>query len=626
MDEAAIRSFDEADGTCASIRENVFILIRAPLSLLCCFAPIRRKNKFCMQCNGKRGELYLPLTRVCGLPDALHDVLVNSSEGGVWSKAPNTLGPTARFRVINNTAGCCLPRLIVFEQAAPELLVPGVEWTALPAEWVTGDYMHVYVSRGTLVPAFDRKRTSQSLPMPAFLPKDPLSGSVPPGQLFGNPLAGYAQNPTIFSFHHQANHNPNTVNQMPFNQIMGGPGPAMLSVPDDGSPHGERAIRSETSSPGLEGLVSSFGAAVQPGVRSSGHQHLLPPPSAFQAAPGPGSLGARFDPTVQPPEGLQLKLDDGGACVGGAYRQFPESIGPPQSVLSPGSLMHASPPNQHIGAVSPIGHQSPRAAHATSSNNGNASSLFNPDRFVNLPADLIGKGESMEITANQCAACAIHPDAQLNNGAGSSSVGGAIEVTSSGAVVGSSTAAHANAALEGVDVSIGGAELDVSAGLLGSRETCVHGGLRGTKRPKQVNVDAPSSSGKQDSSTGSKGECASQCSNDSEGSGSRDGTSESGSWTTGTYLIAKFTGFCANLARKRKPKVPAIKPPPEPTMETENGLKSSILEKLDALLEHGNFTQLSRIEKSLAELHLEQQTQMLANAKALGGATSSRSI
>ena len=136
--------------------------------------------------------------------------------------------------------------------------------------------------------------------------------------------------------------------------------------------------------------------------------------------------------------------------------------------------MHASPPNQHVARV-PIGHQSPRAAHATSSNNGNASSLFNPDRFVNLPADLIGKGESMEITANQCAACAIHPDAQLNNGAGSSSVGGAIAVTSSGAVVGSSTAAHANAALEGVDVSIGAGARCVCRPT-GSRETCVHGG------------------------------------------------------------------------------------------------------------------------------------------------------
>lgn len=63
----------------------------------------RRKNKFCMHCNGKCGDLYLPVARVCGLKEELHDVLVNSSESGVWSAAPAALG-SARFRVINNTA------------------------------------------------------------------------------------------------------------------------------------------------------------------------------------------------------------------------------------------------------------------------------------------------------------------------------------------------------------------------------------------------------------------------------------------------------------------------------------------------------------------------------------------
>ena len=62
------------------------------------------KNKFCMQCNGKRGELYLPISRVRGLPEALHDIVTNSSEGGVWSKAPTALGANVLFRVINNTA------------------------------------------------------------------------------------------------------------------------------------------------------------------------------------------------------------------------------------------------------------------------------------------------------------------------------------------------------------------------------------------------------------------------------------------------------------------------------------------------------------------------------------------
>ena len=134
------------------------------------------KNKFCTQCNGKRGELYLPLTRVRGVPESLHDVLVNSSDGGVWSRAPNVFGNVS-FRLINNTVGCSLPRIIIFEQESPAL--PGeAEWVALPDEWKLGEYLHVYVSRGTLVPAFDRKRprgmlssssclSTGSAPMPA---------------------------------------------------------------------------------------------------------------------------------------------------------------------------------------------------------------------------------------------------------------------------------------------------------------------------------------------------------------------------------------------------------------------------------------------------------------------------
>jgi hypothetical protein len=50
------------------------------------------KNKFCDLCNGKRGDLFLPLNRVRGLPPSMHEILVNSSEGGVWSVVPSALG------------------------------------------------------------------------------------------------------------------------------------------------------------------------------------------------------------------------------------------------------------------------------------------------------------------------------------------------------------------------------------------------------------------------------------------------------------------------------------------------------------------------------------------------------
>ena len=116
----------------------------------------RRKNKFCINCNGKRGDLYVHASRVRGLPESLHEIVINSSEGGVWSVSSNTLGD-ARFRVINNTAACCLPRLVIFEKEAPELQW-GLSWVPLPPNWVVGGEVHLCVSRGTLVPVADRKK------------------------------------------------------------------------------------------------------------------------------------------------------------------------------------------------------------------------------------------------------------------------------------------------------------------------------------------------------------------------------------------------------------------------------------------------------------------------------------
>lgn len=77
----------------------------------------RRKNKFCVFCNGKRGDLHVSAARVRGLPEQLHDLVMNSSEGGVWSVAANTLGE-ARFRVVNNTA-VSAPHIDLFSCVGP---------------------------------------------------------------------------------------------------------------------------------------------------------------------------------------------------------------------------------------------------------------------------------------------------------------------------------------------------------------------------------------------------------------------------------------------------------------------------------------------------------------------------
>jgi len=110
------------------------------------------KNKVCDMCNGKKADLVLPASRVCGLPMPLHDAFINSSDSGVWTQADEALGG-GKFRVVNNTATCVPPRLIIFSDEPPRL-----QWAPIPAEWIDGDEMKLFVSKGTLVPVAERKK------------------------------------------------------------------------------------------------------------------------------------------------------------------------------------------------------------------------------------------------------------------------------------------------------------------------------------------------------------------------------------------------------------------------------------------------------------------------------------
>ena len=110
------------------------------------------KNKVCDMCNGKKADLVLPASRVCGLPMPLHDAFINSSDSGVWTQADEALGG-GKFRVVNNTATCVPPRLIIFSDEPPKL-----QWAPIPPEWIDGDEMKLFVSKGTLVPVAERKK------------------------------------------------------------------------------------------------------------------------------------------------------------------------------------------------------------------------------------------------------------------------------------------------------------------------------------------------------------------------------------------------------------------------------------------------------------------------------------
>jgi len=143
--------------------------------------------------------------------------------------------------------------------------------------------------------------------------------------------------------------------------------------------------------------------------------------------------------------------------------------------------------------------------------------------------------------------------------------------------------------------------------------------LRGTKRPKGCAESMAAVPHQQMMAMHTQHSAQSLCSNESGDSGSKDGSNsnDSGSWATGAYLVAKFTGFCAKLARKRRVSRAVVPPPPQPAQPMSTGLKLSILEKLDALLEHGDEKQLAHIDEALGHLSLRDANAAAAAAAAM---------
>ncbi|KAL3904040.1 MAG: hypothetical protein SGPRY_011433 [Prymnesium sp.] len=100
-----------------------------------------QKNKFCNAC---RLGIKLPSERVVALLDEQHQDFANSWAGGVWATSPEGFG----YRVINHTAFCHGPRLLIFESATR----PPGRWLPVPNLWLHDGFVHVFVSKGTLVP------------------------------------------------------------------------------------------------------------------------------------------------------------------------------------------------------------------------------------------------------------------------------------------------------------------------------------------------------------------------------------------------------------------------------------------------------------------------------------------
>lgn len=141
------------------------------------------KTKFCAEC---KATMIVSSARVRALSDELAEVFVNNRSGGLWTKASFAYREEVRYRVVNNTNGCLLPVLIIFEQEAPHWF----ESIEMPKHLQSDDgYMRMCVSKGTLVPMqhmrmqyYKKQRTEEPpLPLPLPLPPRPLpSLPLPP--------------------------------------------------------------------------------------------------------------------------------------------------------------------------------------------------------------------------------------------------------------------------------------------------------------------------------------------------------------------------------------------------------------------------------------------------------------
>jgi len=104
------------------------------------------KTKFCANC---KALMRVPLDRVRSLSATQAATFVNNHSGGIWTLAASKYGGF-RFRVVNNTHGCQLPMLIVFEDPLPN---DDGAWLEVPASLQEDDgCVHLCVSKGTAVP------------------------------------------------------------------------------------------------------------------------------------------------------------------------------------------------------------------------------------------------------------------------------------------------------------------------------------------------------------------------------------------------------------------------------------------------------------------------------------------
>ena len=109
------------------------------------------KSKFCASC---KLSILIPSVRVRALSTELEAVFTNTRAAGIWTLVPEEMGG-GHFRVVNNTASCVLPALVIFKGTPPS----SIEWPPLPPSWISKEgNVRFCVAKGTLTPTVSLER------------------------------------------------------------------------------------------------------------------------------------------------------------------------------------------------------------------------------------------------------------------------------------------------------------------------------------------------------------------------------------------------------------------------------------------------------------------------------------
>lgn len=104
------------------------------------------KHKLCAACQ--QNGVSVPVDQVRAIEPSEHQTFTNSPGSGVWTERTHTDGSSILFRTVNHTRKCFGHWLVVFRSCPPQ----DIAWAPLAADLVHAGFVHLRLSKGTLVP------------------------------------------------------------------------------------------------------------------------------------------------------------------------------------------------------------------------------------------------------------------------------------------------------------------------------------------------------------------------------------------------------------------------------------------------------------------------------------------